>query len=201
MSARRVLIKSVYHNTDMFILMFCKNGLGEIYCLYFHTWLSTAKLAGLRGNVNPSGNYSNCRKRKSQTTYLWSKPQYYLLIIHWYQTFQRSVDLEQLVWYPTRNHRLSQLLQGRCVSMSYMHHKTCTSMFCGLLIVLDPRLPAPASLAPFARVEEGERDISLAVQEVWAKNPASFTGCLVQEHRFVRQSHLFQNFLQKQGRG
>lgn len=51
-----------------------------------------------------------------------------------------------------------------------------TSVFCGLLIVLDSSLPAPASLAPFARREKGEWDLSLAVQEVWEKKPASFTG-------------------------
>lgn len=44
--------------------MFYKNGSGGFYCLYFHTWLSTAKLAGLQGNVIPSGNCSNCRKFK-----------------------------------------------------------------------------------------------------------------------------------------
>lgn len=49
----------------------------------------------------------------------------------------------------------------------------CTMVFCGLLIVLGSNLSV--SLTPFARREEEEWDLSLVVQEVWAKRPASFT--------------------------
>lgn len=51
-----------------------------------------------------------------------------------------------------------------------------TRMFHGLLIMMGSSLLEPASLTPFARGEEGEWDLSLAVQDVWAKKPASFTG-------------------------
>lgn len=115
---------SVYHKIcvpqHMFIPMFCRNGSGGIYWHYFHNRLSTAELAGLWCSVMPSGNCSNCKKRKCQAMYLWSKPQHSLLsdgircLRHlWTQNN----------WYgiPPESTRLSQLLQEQRVSVS-LHH-------------------------------------------------------------------------------
>lgn len=128
------------------------------------------------------------KKKKSQMMYLWSKIHILHVIMLWYQM--------------SKTHRTQS---GCCVTpessgcpsscRSHVSPRASTRVFCGLLRMFCSSSPAPASLAPLVGWG-GESKVSNTRGEGWKGLPAS-RGCLVQEHRFVSQSHSFQEFTQR----